>query len=326
MSTTHLLNNARNAIKQCNLSQDERNALIQRAVSPLTVDELNHLIRETTIAAEAAVTYHNKYKPNYETIKIKIGMIAVGINQFIITYRDKRNELKEMITDMFAAMPNLDLTKPDLIADSIRNEYFEEASDEIKETALFKWTMDYFIKLANEVIKEMPTATNTQVIIIPEEADMTTQTETNTAPEVEQTPAATETPATAATTTETTQAAPAEEVVVEEAKEKEYVQWTRDACAEAHAEGIAKGEDAAKAAKRAALMGKLVGNYHENLDKAKENDAKWETGVTGYEKRQESEKKDYVSKALEYTNPEPLLTKLEVHIVQPVVNKFLSWI
>lgn len=335
MSTSQLLNNANIAIAQSKLSEDERNALIQDAVAPLTADELTAMLRDTAVASEIAVSYYVKYKKQYELNKIKVGKLAVALNQFIKNYRDERDSNIEMIETILKSTPDLDLTNSEAIERAITEE-LGAIPEGIAKSVLFDWTITYFINLSKEVVKmnnETNTATATTV------AETSTETVEPTVDNTSSTStaAAEPTPETTSSTTEevtqpTTTASPTSTKEVKEHEpapepEKEYVQWTREACAGAYAEGIAKGEDEAKAARRAALMGKLVGGFHENLDKAKANDVKWDTGVHGYEKAQADEKKkDYIAKGIDYVNAEPLFTKIGIHVINPVVNKVFSWL
>lgn len=339
MSTSQLLNNANIAIAQSKLSEDERNALIQDAVAPLTADELTAMLRDTAVASEIAVSYYVKYKKQYELNKIKVGKLAVALNQFIKNYRDERDSNIEMIETILKSTPDLDLSNSEAIERAITEE-LGAIPEGIAKSVLFDWTITYFINLSKEVVK-MNNETNTATAAVV--AETSTETVDTTAEPTVDNASATST-ASAEPVQETTSSS-AEEVVqptttasptsTEEVKEhtpvpeseKEYVQWTREACADAYAEGIAKGEDEAKAARRAALMGKLVGGFHENLDKAKANDVKWDTGVHGYEKAQADEKKkDYIAKGIDYVNAEPLFTKIGIHVINPVVNKVFSWL
>lgn len=332
MSTSQLLNNANIAIAQSKLTEDERNALIQDAVAPLTAEELTAMLRDTAVAAEVAVSYYVKYKKQYEASKIKVGKLAVALNQFIKNYRDERDSNIEMIETILRATPNLDLSNPQAIENAVTEE-LGTIPEGIAKSVLFEWTLVYFVNLSKEVVINMNKETNAAntATVVPE---VTPQVDPQPEPTVEaaaNTTAPEPTPEPTPSTTAETTAAPVvtEEEVKEHvpASEKEYVQWTREACAAAHAEGIAKGEDEAKAARRAALMGKLVGGFHENLDKAKENDVKWNTGVAGYEKEQaDKEAKHYLDKGIGYVNAEPLFTKVGIHVINPVVNKVFSWL
>lgn len=151
MSTAQLLNTARNAINSNKASDDVLNEKIKAAVSPLTADELDILVKETSNAADMAVKFYIKYKTAYAQLKVRIGDLALGLNQFIKLYRDQKEDLVKLIGDLIKAhnLQDQPITK---IKEAVIEEFNSSTdSDDFKTTVLFKWIVNYFNQLVDGI-------------------------------------------------------------------------------------------------------------------------------------------------------------------------------
>lgn len=286
MSTAQLLNTARNAINSNKASDDVLNEKIKAAVNPLTKDELDLLVKETSSAVDMAVKFYIKYKTAYAQLKVRIGDLALGLNQFIKLYRDRKEDLIKLISDLITAH-NLQDQPVDKIKEAVIEEFNSSTdSDDFKTTVLFQWTVAYFNKLVDGIdLKQFQQQSETNS---EEETMSHVQTEEVVVEKVE------------------SAAAVVEETVVNE-KEMLLNQIKMD--------NIEMGYDPAQAEKMAAMQVETIMNYRKSVAKTDELHAKEKMGI-----HNPSEAGKILSFTDKWLNPQPLATKLSI-----MVNPLLNW-
>lgn len=310
-----LLNSAINAINNSKATSAEKLKNLPLVVKPLNKDDLDFLIKDGTLPTDAAVRFMTTYKASYDASKLKIGALAITLAEIQKSYRNNERMIEELAKEIppgLTLSQYLEQCKIDYADDKISQEdkdLYGETFPSWTNNILFGLTEEAYMKNSGTVKPQTESITvQATVVAVENPSDpaapvhaevVSTTTTIPVAPGVELVDF-TENEA-----KEITDVAVAKAAEIKEKKsEKPYVQATRELCAESYAESMVghnpdDAEANAKAAARAALVGKLGGGFLQTLHEREVENKRWKTGVPGYEhrlkleeeKKQEEEKK-----------------------------------